>query len=267
MITHHDNGGSSMRKRTRSLFRSLFLTLTGIILITYLLFSAATAQSSWLQQGLDLLKSPTGKTAQNSLSSDEIGAGLKEALRVGSENVVSQLGQTDGFNLDPAIHIPLPQQFDTVRSLLSKVGMSYMLDDLELKLNRAAEVATPRAKELFFLAISEMTFEDVMNIYNGPEDSATSYFRDKMTPPLAKEMQPVVEQSLSQVGAVQTYDNIMKEYRAIPFVPNVKADLTTYVVEKGMDGIFHYIAVEEAAIRQNPAKRTTELLQRVFGAK
>jgi hypothetical protein len=48
-------------------------------------------------------------------------------------------------------------------------------------------------------------------------------------------------------------------------VPDVKADLTTYVVEKGMDGIFHYIAVEEAAIRQNPAKRTTELLQRVFG--
>ncbi|MDH3995943.1 MAG: DUF4197 domain-containing protein, partial [Desulfobulbaceae bacterium] len=67
--------------------------------------------------------------------------------------------------------------------------------------------------------------------------------------------------------AVQAYDNVMGEYRAIPFVPDVKADLTTYVVEKGMDGIFHYIALEEAAIRQNPAKRTTELLQRVFGAK
>jgi hypothetical protein len=80
-------------------------------------------------------------------------------------------------------------------------------------------------------------------------------------------MQPVVDQSLAEVGAVQAYDNVMGEYRAIPFVPDVKADLTTYVVEKGMDGIFHYIALEEAAIRQNPAKRTTELLQRVFGAK
>jgi hypothetical protein len=79
-------------------------------------------------------------------------------------------------------------------------------------------------------------------------------------------MEPVVEQSLSQVGAVQTYDKIMGEYRTIPFVPDVKADLTTHVVEKGMAGIFHYMAVEEAAIRQNPAKRTTELLQRVFGA-
>jgi hypothetical protein len=230
-------------------------------------FNAATAQSGWWEKGVDLLKSPVGTTAQQALSSEEIGAGLTEALLVGSENVVSQLGRLDGFNLDPAIRIPLPQQFDTVKSLLGKFGMSSLLDDLELKLNRAAEVATPRAKTLFKQAISEMTFEDVMNIYNGQDDAATRYFQDKMTPPLAREMQPVVEQSLAEVGAVQAYDNVMGEYRAIPFVPDVKADLTTYVVEKGMDGIFHYMAVEEAAIRQNPAKRTTDLLQRVFGAK
>ena len=250
----------------RSLFRSHLLIFTGTILGVHLVFGAATVQGSWLQKGFDLLKSPAGTTAQQALTSDEIQAGLKEALKVGSENVVSQLGRTDGFNLDPAIHIPLPQQFDTVRSMLAKVGMSSMLDDLELKLNRAAEVATPKAKELFFQAIAEMTFEDVMNIYNGPGDAATRYFQDKMTPALAREMGPVVEQSLSQVGAVQTYDNIIEEYRTIPFVPDVKADLTTHVVEKGIAGIFHYMAVEEAAIRQNPAKRTTELLQRVFGS-
>ncbi|MDH3542407.1 MAG: DUF4197 domain-containing protein [Desulfobulbaceae bacterium] len=257
-----------MRKRTSMLFTSRTLTLTGIIILTsYFIFGAATAHSSWWQKGVDLLKSPAGTTAQQALSSEDIGAGLKEALLVGSQNVVSQLGRPDGFNLDPAIHIPLPQQLNNVKSLLGKVGMSSMLDDLELKLNRAAEVATPKAKELFAQAISEMTFEDVMNIYNGPDDAATRYFQEKMTPPLAREMQPVVDQSLAEVGAVQAYDNVMGEYRAIPFVPDVKADLTTYVVEKGMDGIFHYIALEEAAIRQNPAKRTTELLQRVFGAK
>lgn len=257
-----------MRKRIRTLFTSRTLALTGIIILTsYFVFGAATAQSGWLQKGLDILKGPAGTTAQKALSSDEIGAGLKEALLVGSGNVVSQLGSVNGFNLDPAIHIPLPGQLNSVKSLLGKVGMSSLLDDLELKLNRAAEVATPKAKELFAQAISEMTFDDVMNIYNGPQDSATRYFQGKMTPSLAKEMQPVVDQSLAEVGAVQAYDTAMGEYRAIPFVPDVKADLTTYVVEKGMDGIFHYIAVEEAAIRQNPAKRTTELLQRVFGAK
>jgi hypothetical protein len=238
-----------------------------VMTASFLLFGATNVQSSWWQKGTDILKgSGTGQT-QDTLTTGEIGAGLKDALLVGSENVVSQLGSLDGFNLDPAIHIPLPEQFSTVKSVLGKVGMTSLLDDLELKLNRAAEVATPKAKALFSQAISEMTFEDVMNIYNGPEDAATRYFQDKMTPPLAKEMQPVVEQSLAEVGAVQSYDNVMGEYRTIPFVPDVKADLTTYVVEKGMDGIFYYMAKEEAAIRQNPAKRTTELLQKVFGAK
>jgi hypothetical protein len=256
-----------MQKKIQTFLSLRSLILTSIIILgTYLVFGPAPAQCNWLQKGLDLLKSPTSNPVQNALTSDDIRAGLKEALRVGSENVVSRLGRTDGFNLDPAVHIPLPQQFDTVKSLLSKVGMSSLLDDLELKLNRAAEVATPKAKELFLQAISEMTFEDVMNIYNGPQDAATRYFQDKMSPSLAKEMQPVVDQSLAQVDAIQTYDKVMGEYRAIPFVPDVKADLTTYVVEKGMAGIFHYMAVEEAAIRQNPTKRTTELLQRVFGA-
>ena len=88
-----------------------------------------------------------------------------------------------------------------------------------------------------------------------------------MSPSLAKEMEPVINNSLSEVGAIQAYDNVVKEYRSIPFVPDVKADLTGYVTEKGMDGIFYYMAKEEAAIREDPAKRTTELLKRVFGAK
>jgi len=149
--------------------------------------------------------------------------------------------------------------------MLGKVGMSHLLDDLELKLNRAAEVATPKAKELFWQAITDMTFEDVKAVYKGPEDAATKYFQGKMSPSLAKEMHPIVEESLSSVGAIQAYDNVMGQYQSLPFVPDVKADLTNYVIEKGMDGIFHYIAQEEAAIRQNPAKRTTELLKRVFG--
>jgi len=255
-----------MRLKTKYGFSQYTLTLP-VIILALLLLPAGPAQGSWWQKGLDLLKGPATITTQKTLTSEDIRAGLKEALRVGSENVVSQLGRQDGFNLDPAVHIPLPPQLENVRSILAKVGMSHMLDDLELKLNRAAEAATPKAKSLFFQAISEMTFDDVMNIYKGPEDAATRYFQDKMTPDLAREMQPLVEQSLSQVNAVRTYDSIMGEYRSIPFVPDIKADLTNYVVEKGMSGIFHYMAIEEAAIRQDPAKRTTELLQRIFGAR
>lgn len=244
-----------------------FMLFTVIFLISIsLIYGPAEAGNNWIDVGKDLLKTYEGSSGKSGLAVDEISAGLKDALLVGSENVVSQLGRVGGFYTDSAVHIPLPKQLETVESMLEKVGMSGQLKDLELKLNRAAEVATPKAKKLFSQAITEMTFEDVKKIYEGPEDAATQYFKSKMSLPLAKEMEPIINDSLSEVGAVQAYDNVMKEYQTIPFVPNVKADLTNYVVEKGMDGIFYYMAKEEAAIRTNPAKRTTDLLKRVFGA-
>ena len=142
-----------------------------------------------------------------------------------------------------------------------------MLDDLELRLNRAAEAATPKAKELFGQAINEMSIDDVQKIYQGPDDAATQYFREKMTPELTREMTPVVEKSLRQVGAIESYDKAMEQYKNIPFMPNVKEDLNGYVVEKGMDGIFYYLAREEAAIRSDPLKQSTSLLKKLFGSK
>ncbi len=241
-----------------------------IITFFFILTLAGTANATdWLKKGKDLLGGSGlsgSSAASKALSTEEIGSGLKEALRVGSERVVAQLGKTDGFNSDPQIHIPLPENLKKVQSALSKVGMSSMVDDLELRLNRAAEVATPKAKKLFGDAIKEMTMDDAKAIYQGPDDAATSYFKGKMSKPLAEEMRPIVNESLAQVGAIQSYDNMMGKYKSLPFVPDVKADLTEHVLGKGMDGIFYYIAKEEAAIRQNPVKRTTELLKRVFGA-
>ena len=246
--------------------KNRFAHLAGAFLcLLLMLWGGSGAEGNWLQKGTDLLKGLGGNTP-NALTNLEIGEGLKEALKVGTERVVGQLGQVDGFNADPSIHIPLPKSLETVNSVLRKVGMSSMLDDLETRLNRAAEEATPKAKEIFWQAIQEMTMDDVKAIYNGPEDSATRYFQSKMSPALAQEMKPVVEKSLAEVGAVKAYDNVMGQYRAMPFVPDAKANLTEHVIDKGMDGIFYYLAKEEAAIRQNPAKRTTELLKKVFGA-
>ncbi|MGB5331866.1 MAG: DUF4197 domain-containing protein [Woeseiaceae bacterium] len=239
-------------------------------LSTLLVLAAIGASGSVSAGWLDKLKgmvsgSDEKQEATQALNTDDIGGGLKEALLVGTENVVSSLGTTDGFNLDPQIHIPLPAQLEQVKNVLGKVGMDSMLTDLETRLNRAAEIATPRAKQLFVNAINEMTLDDVMAIYKGPDDSATQYFRSKMSGPLAIEMKPVVDESLADVGAANSYEAAMDRYNSVPFVPKVDADLSDYVVEKGMDGIFYYLAREEAAIRQDPAKRTTDLLRRVFG--
>jgi hypothetical protein len=226
----------------------------------------------WLKSGKELLGTVSNPSLEQAtqvseLTDADITNGLKDALRVGTERVVGQLGKADGFNADPAIHIPLPDNMIKVKQALDAVGLTAMMDDLELKLNRAAEEATPPAKEIFWNSIETMSLDDATDIYNGPDDAATRYFQDKMSAPLAEAMMPIVERSLEQVGAVQAYDTVMSQYSSLPFVPDVKADLNSYVVTEGMNGIFHYIATEEAAIRQNPAERTTDILKKVFGTK
>jgi hypothetical protein len=255
-----------MRKSSIRKTKLPFLLVVGIIAIALAFLPGTSgAESSWWQKGTELLKNLGGGEKGGGLTITEIAGGLKDALRVGTGNVVGQLGRLNGFNTDTAIHISLPEKLQTVKSVLAKIGRSDLLDDLELKLNRAAEEATPKAKKLFWEAISEMSFEDVKGIYKGPDDAATSYFKKKMSPSLAEEMRPVIDESMSKAGAVQAYDRVMGKYKSIPFVPDVKANLTDYVIEKGMDGIFYYLAREEAAIRKNPVKRTTDLLKRVFG--
>lgn len=230
-----------------------------------MLAGPAAAQGNLLQQGKGLLDSITkGGGGGSALSQVEIGKGLKEALRVGSETVVGQLGAVDGFNLDPFAHIELPGWLETVRSALSRVGQSDMLDDLTLRLNRGAETATAQVKPLFWDSIEAMTLQDVMDIYNGPDDAATQYFRRTMDQPLKGRMRPVIDTSLADVGAIQSYEQTISQYKQIPFVPDVKGDLTDHVLGKSMDGIFHYIGKEEAAIRNDPVKRVTPLLQKVF---
>lgn len=247
------------------------LALLLVLTVSGLSQQVVAGDKSWLDIGQGVLDSLLGGKEErlaekSSLSSAEIVDGLKEALQVGTERVVMQLGKTDGFNADQAIHIPLPSQLQRVKDVLDRVGMGGMMDDLETKLNRAAEDATPKAKALFWDAIKEMSFEDAKHIYSGPDDAATQYLREKMNEPLAQALRPLIDNSLSEVGAVRAYESVMGRYQSIPFVPDVKANLTDHTLEKGMDGIFYYLAKEEGAIRKDPLKRTTELLRKVFGS-
>ena len=199
------------------------------------------------------------------LSVTDMSGAFKQALTIGAENVISQLGTDGGFSADEAIRIPLPKNLKKVAKVLKKIGMSDQIDDLKLKMNQAAEAAVPIAKDLFIESIQDMTFEDVKTIYQGADDSATQYFKQKMTANLTEKMNPIVENSLAEVGALQSLNKVMDKYQDIPFVSEVNPNLTDYVVEKGIDGVFYYLAEQEAAIRQNPAKQTTDLLKKVFG--
>lgn len=200
------------------------------------------------------------------LSIDEISRGLKQALSKSSEIVVDQVGQQNGFAGDPQIRIPLPRDLMRAKNYASRVGLGSLFDDLELKLNRAAEEAAPKARNIFLGSIRQMTLEDANGILRGPDDAATTFFQRKTSTQLRNAMRPLIDDSLNQVGAVREFNNLLAAYRRIPQAPKVNADITEHVLAAGLTGIFYYVAKEEKAIRDNPLKRTTELLQRVFGS-
>lgn len=242
------------------------LLATSTLLSTLLLFSACGTSSNNGLGGLGDIASVALGLPGSAVGTDEISRGLKEALSKSSQIVVSQVGKPGGYLNDSDIHIPLPNALVSARKIGNTVGMGGFFNDLESRLNRAAEVAAPKAQSIFLRAIQQMTFNDAKQILNGPDNAATQFFQRNTSDQLSAAMRPIVDQSLAQVGAVTTFNNLLNTYNRIPLAPKLEADLTTHVLNEGMQGLFFYIAKEEQAIRRNPLKRTSALLQRVFGA-
>ncbi|MBM3547569.1 MAG: DUF4197 domain-containing protein [Alphaproteobacteria bacterium] len=244
----------------RLVFAALFSALPG----------AAFAQGNLLDQGRRLLGTGTttgGSTGSgSSLSEGEIGGGLKEALKFASQRVVGRTGKTDGFYKDPAIRIPLPGALEQIQSPLRSIGAAGLLDELQLKINRAVEEAAPKALDIFTGAVTKMSITDARGILSGPKDAATQYFRRTTSNDLTQAFRPIVDRSLSGVGAVTAYKAVESKASSLPLAGSSLSDfnLTDYSVGKGLDGLFHYMAVEEEQIRTNPAARSTDLLKKVF---
>jgi len=196
----------------------------------------------------------------------QVARALTEALRIATDTVVAKLGQTGGFADDPAIRIPLPGGLREVRGGLSSAGLGPLVDDLERRMNRAAERAVPEARSLFRDALAAMTIEDARTVLNGPDDSATRYFAERMGPELSERMTPIVDAELRDVGAVGAFDAFVAEYAALPLMPDIRGSLTGHVVDGTLAGFFHYLAAEERRIRNDPTARTTALLRSVFGS-
>ena len=195
----------------------------------------------------------------------DIASGLTEALVVGAKRVVAELGRPGGFLDNPKFRIPLPGPLEQARSTLRMVGLSGLTDDLDVRLNRAAEQATPVAGDLLIQAIHNLTIKDAAGILKGPKDSATRYLERQTSQPLAEKMRPIVDRTLADAGAVRAFDSLAGRYDQLPFVGNLKADLNGHVITYAERALFDQLGAEEARIRTDPAARTTDLLKRIFG--
>lgn len=208
----------------------------------------------------------SGQTTGGELSLAEIDAGLRQALEIGTNRVASQIGVTDGYWNDPQIQIPLPGRLGQVQNELGKLGLAGPLDDLQLRMNRAAEDAVPAGKRIVIDAVQSITIEDALGILRGGDSAATDFLRGRTEASLRQTFTPFVENALESSGAYQALDSVTSSQPLLAVAAtDYKSDLTTFAVQYGLDGLFTYLAVEEQKIRDNPVARTTELLRRVFG--
>lgn len=204
-------------------------------------------------------------TEGRQLTEAEIVDGLKQALQVGTEHAVAAVSKTDGYFKNPRIKILLPQEVQQVEAVLRTAGFGNQVDAFELSMNRAAERAAAEAKPIFWDAIKQMSFSDAKGILNGPDNAATLYFKNKTSGRLRETFRPIVHRALSEVGTTGYYQSLNARIKTIPFADQFSFDLDRYVTDKALDGLFFMLAAEEKKIREDPAARVTELLQKVFG--
>jgi len=237
--------------------------MKGLILLV-IVVSTTLSSCDTAREVLEGVNSTYGNGA-GGLSNTEIISGLKQALTVGTQNSTSQLSSLDGFFKNAAIKILLPEDAKKAENTLRNLGMGSLVDKAVLSMNRAAEEAAKGAGTIFINSVKQMTISDAVNILKGGDFAATNYFKEKTTNELEQKFKPVIDKALSTVNATKYWSDVTTVYNE--FSSNkVNTDISAYVTQKAMDGIFFQVGLEEQKIRKDPVARTTEILKKVFGS-
>ena len=231
-----------------------------LLFLVFILGTSVILKSQILNQAIKLVQPASqGFTEKDAVS------GMKEALVKGTGTSVSFVSKLDGYFRNPEIKIPFPGNAKMIESKLRSIGLGSQADDVILSINRAAEDAAKEAEPIFVSAIREMSITDAIQLVTGKNDACTQYLSRTTTPQLKEKFSPIIKASLDKVNATRYWEDAVKTYNHIPFVSKQNPNLTEYVTEKAIRGLFIMIAKEELKIRQNPAERTTEILKKVFG--
>ncbi|MEI9903931.1 MAG: DUF4197 domain-containing protein [Asticcacaulis sp.] len=216
--------------------------------------------------GGDALAKIKLKTLLAGLSDADAQGALRETLDNGTLAAVTRVGKPGGYWDDPAIRIPLPKPLSGLQKVMKPLGQSGLLDDVHLRMNRAAENAAPVAQGLFVAAIKSMTIKDAVGIVKGGPTSGTQYLQRTTTPGLTTAFTPPMENALQSTGAVDYLNRAIQRNNLQGVIKtDAKTWLGSYAVAMALDGLFHYVGAEETAIRRDPAKRTSQLLKKAFG--
>lgn len=198
------------------------------------------------------------------MTEGEVANGLKEALVQGATNGSDVLSKVNGYFGNPQVKIPFPPEAQKIESTLRDLGLNKMCDDVISSVNKAAEQAAIEAKPILINSIRQMTVADAMDILFGANNAATLYLEKTTTAQLTEKFTPVIEKHLNSVNATKYWSDAVSYYNQIPLVADLNPDLTGFVTQKALDGLFLMIEQEELKIRQDPGARAAQIVKDVF---
>lgn len=236
-----------------------------ILLLSVALISIQSVSAQTIKGLFDKV-TKASTTSGSGLSNEDIINGLKDALRVGTDSSAKRLSKLNGFFSDAAIKVLMPEEAKKVESTLRSFGMGPVVDKAILSMNRAAEDAASGVGNIFWDAIKKMSITDGLQILRGGDFAATDYLKSITTKELTEKFRPVIEASLVKVEATKYWKDMFTTYNRFSTKP-VNTDLTAYVTERALSGLFLKISLEEQKIRKNPAAQVTDILKKVFGGK
>ena len=221
-----------------------------------------SAQNAWTDPQTD------PQQADEQPRGDNTEMALKEALEIGAIKAVERASAADGFLGNPKIRIPMPDALDTLAEYLRRFGMSQVVDEFELSMNRAAEMASAEATPILVDAVKSVSFDDAISILKGGDTAATDTLRAKTEDSLTAVFEPIITTKMEEAGVTRSYEKLMESGGSFVamFGGDSQFDLPAYVTRKTLDGLFALIAEEEAKIRKDPVARTTDLLRTIFGS-
>jgi len=197
------------------------------------------------------------------LPGDETVAAIKEALVQGVNASTSRLAASSGYFKDAAVKIGLPEDIRKLEPKFRTLGMGNVLDQTVQSMNEAAEDAAKSAAAIFINVIKQMKVTNATGILKGSDTAATWYLKKTAYNDVAIAWRPVVESSMKKMNTAQYWAETLVVYNKLAIFP-LTINVTEYVTDQALKGLFFYIGEEEKKIRNNPAARESSLLKKVF---
>lgn len=218
--------------------------------------------------GFDTLRQDLTRAAQEQVMRT-LAAQYSHRLGGAVEAVVNDLARPGGYLDNPLARILLPPPLGLALGVARDLYADPQAALLSVLINQAAEQAIPVAAPILQTALAEITPAEARGLLDGGVGAGTGLLRSRTEAALKAAVRPRVATVLAGNDALRIHDELLDAYhvQSAPAAPEAVSppagpapDLTAYVTDSTVEGLFTVLVAREAAIRDDFERMTGGML-------